>query len=248
MESTCGAHGHFEPVIMIDPVSINSAAMAFVAGLITSVHCVGMCGPFACMLQPKPGSGESMLPRLVSYHVVRILSYGVIGAALGALGQVVLDRVNASVFLYLPWLLVVFFVAIAVRADRWLPKPKFLSRFVFRMGARFQRAPGWMSGGILGACTPFLPCGPLYLVFGLALVMGSPLKGAEFLIAFGLGTLPFLFFAQSQYVRLARRLSPLWMDRLQRGTALVMALLVAWRLNGVVGAGLEVACPFCTGG
>lgn len=233
---------------MIDPASINTVTMAFAAGMVTSLHCVGMCGPFACVLQPKPGSGEGALTRLTSYHASRVIAYGVIGAVLGGLGQIVLDRVNESVFLYLPWLLVVFFIGIAFRVDRWLPKPKVLTRAVFRLGARFQRAPGWVSGGVLGACTPFLPCGPLYMVFGLALVMGSPARGAEFLVAFGLGTLPLLFFAQSQYGRVSRKLSPLWMGRVQRGMALGMALLVAWRLGSVTGgSGLAVNCPLCPG-
>lgn len=231
---------------MIDPASITSVTAAFAAGLITSLHCVGMCGPFACVLQPKPGSGGSALTRIISYHTARILAYGVIGALLGAVGYVVLDTFVGSGAAYFPWFLVLFFIVLAFRVDRLLPKPKFITRQVFRIGVKFQKAPDWASGGLLGACTPFLPCGPLYLVFGLALVMGSPAKGAEFLIAFGVGTLPLLFLAHTQYGRLRQKLSPLWMDRLQRGMALAMALMVAWRLSaGDPLDPLAVDCPLC---
>jgi hypothetical protein len=36
---------------------IDTSAAAFLAGLVTSVHCVGMCGPFSCSWAVKPGEG-----------------------------------------------------------------------------------------------------------------------------------------------------------------------------------------------
>ena len=86
----------------------------------------------------------------------------------------------------------------------------------------------------MGLLTPFLPCGPLYLVFGAALLAGSATKGAEFTIAFGLGTVPLLWLAQHSFHRIRAKLTPLAMNRLRRGLAFVTAILLAWRLHGTV--------------
>ena len=82
--------------------------------------------------------------------------------------------------------------------------------------------------------TPFLPCGPLYLVLGAALLAGSAAKGAEFTLAFGLGTVPLLWLAQHQFHRIRAKLTPLAMSRLRCGLAFVTALVLALRLHGTI--------------
>lgn len=86
----------------------------------------------------------------------------------------------------------------------------------------------------MGLLTPFLPCGPLYLVFVAALSAGSAAKGAEALLAFGLGTVPLLWLAQHQFHRIRAKLSPMAMNRLRRGLAFVTAVMLAWRLHATV--------------
>ncbi|HVU32789.1 MAG TPA: sulfite exporter TauE/SafE family protein, partial [Opitutaceae bacterium] len=59
---------------------INSPTAAFLAGLVTSLHCAGMCGPLACTLMPvRSGrTGEIAAdPQTVStvYHVSRLAGY-----------------------------------------------------------------------------------------------------------------------------------------------------------------------------
>ena len=93
----------------------------------------------------------------------------------------------------------------------------------------------------MGLLTPFLPCGPLYLVFAAALLAGSAAKGAEFTLAFGLGTVPLLWLAQHQFHRIRAKLTPLAMARLRRGLALVTALMLVWRLHGTVPAHASTA-------
>jgi sulfite exporter TauE/SafE len=58
----------------------------------------------------------------------------------------------------------------------------------------------------------------------------SPLRGAEFLLAFGLGTLPLLWFAQHQYHFWQQRISPKRIDQVQRAVALVAASVIGIRL------------------
>ena len=87
-----------------------------------------------------------------------------------------------------------------------------------------------VGGGIVGAVTPLLPCDPLYMVFALALMTQSPVRGAEFLLAFGLGTLHPLWLLQQQYVHWSARLTPKVVGRIRRGVALLAVLVLGARL------------------
>ena len=57
------------------------------------------------------------------------------------------------------------------------------------------------------------------------------------MLAFGLGTVPLLWLAQTQLGRAQRGLSPSWNERLRVGLALTAALVAAWRLRGTLGLG-----------
>lgn len=142
----------------------------------------------------------------------------------------------------LPWLIVGLFIIVAFGLERWIPKPKVLSIPMARLKLWAMRQSGAVRGLTLGLATPLLPCGPLYLMFGLAMANGSAVKGAEFAGAFGLGTLPLLWLAQSQFQVLNMRLSPTQMRHLQRGLALCAAAVMIWRLRGTLTGDVSAAC------
>ena len=215
--------------------SINSPAAALVAGLVTSIHCAGMCGPIACSVMPvKAGQGDASTAA-VSYHVARIGGYTVLGAVAGGLGRMPLMWVSASDLKWLPWLGVVFFVGLALRWDRRIPKVPALGRLAFRISSHFRSRPRYQAAAALGIATPLFPCGPLYFLLALSLLSGSAARGAEFMLAFGLGTLPLLWFIQTQLGLARRLLSPQSTERLRFALALCAAAVMAWRLRGTLG-------------
>lgn len=218
---------------MIDVSSITGPWPAFIAGMVTSLHCAGMCGPLACYIAPKPGSPSSFTTVASLYQVGRLISYTLIGALAGALGMVALGWVELyqqSLSRFLPWLLVLFFLLVALRVDKYFPKPAFLAPVLMRLQQRAQALPRPLSGLVIGILTPLLPCGPLYAVFGLALMTQSPVRGAEFLLLFGLGTLPLLWAVQAAFSRWQGAISPVAISRIQRGLALVVAVILGLRL------------------
>jgi sulfite exporter TauE/SafE len=223
---------------------ITGPGTALVAGLVTSLHCAGMCGPLACALMP--GARDAADPHTVAtaYHVTRLVGYTVLGALAGGLGRLPLALVGGDVLGYLPWLLVVFFVAVAFRADRRLPQLPLLGRAYAGLLARLRQGSRLRAAAALGLATPLLPCGPLYFLLSLALLSGSALHGAETLLAFGLGTVPLLWFAQANYHWLRQRLSPRVLARAQGLLALGVAALLAWRLRGTLGLGGPGAADF----
>ena len=220
-------------------MSINSASAAFVAGLVTSLHCLGMCGPLACAVVPvrSATSGQNADAQIVStvYHVTRLAGYAVLGALFGALGRAPLDWLGSGVVRYLPWLLVGFFLAVAFRWDRHLPRVPFLGNIYLRVhGWGRVRAP-ISAAAALCLAAPLLPCGPLYMLAALAMMTGSALRGVEFMLAFGLGTVPLLWLLQTNFHWIRLKLPPGWIARLQTGVALAAAVLIAWRLRATLG-------------
>jgi uncharacterized protein len=220
--------------------AVNSPTAAFVAGLITSIHCAGMCGPLACSLitvrgrSPSAGLDDSHTVSTV-YHVSRLAGYATLGAVGGAIGYMPLSWFSNSALRFMPWVLVAFFVALALRWDRHLPKIAGLGRVSWKIqqwGRRRSRVGAAMT---LGLATPLLPCGPLYFILSLALLSGSALRGVEFMFAFGLGTVPLLWLAQTQFQWVRQKLSPLWLNRTRVALALVTAGMLAWRLRATLG-------------
>lgn len=232
---------------MFEYQSVYNAYTALIAGLVTSVHCVAMCGPLSCAFTPSRTGDAEPAVVLTSYHLAKLLSYAIVGALAGAFGSIVIQTVEASWLNYLPWILVVFFLTMAFRLDRFFPKPKWVGRYYRKATARFGQLNKPLAAGLIGLASPLLPCGPLYMIFGLAFFSGSALKGAEFAIGFGLGTMPLLWLAQMQFMRMNLRVTPKTLQRIQRTVAFVAALVVAWRLRttlGIEGAEDWVCHPF----
>ena len=207
---------------------------ALVAGLATSLHCAGMCGPIACGLGTLAKSEGERLTAASLYHATRLVSYGIIGAVCGALGQQPLRWFFDSPAVLLPWVMVAVLLIMAFGLDKKVPRPAILNRFTARARFKACKLSAYGGASAMGLLTPFLPCGPLYLVFAAALLAGSAAKGAEFTLAFGLGTVPLLWLAQHQFHRIREKLTPLAMARLRRGLAFVTALMLAWRLHGTI--------------
>ncbi|MDZ4288690.1 MAG: sulfite exporter TauE/SafE family protein [Prosthecobacter sp.] len=221
---------------------IDTTAAAFMAGMVTSLHCVGMCGPLSCSWAISSRSGSAFFRDTSLYHLGRVIAYAFVGAAAGAIGTVPLRFFQHGAGLLLPWMIVVAFAVVGMGLDKYVPKPAFLGATVRRLQTRAMRMKSGLRAASLGLVTPLLPCGPLYLMFALAMVNGSATKGAGFLAAFALGTLPLLALAQFQLHWLGGRLSPVTMKRMQRGLALVTAVLLAWRLRGTLGPEGALSC------
>jgi uncharacterized protein len=112
---------------------------------------------------------------------------------------------------------------------------KALSGVIWKVQAWTRGRPRTQTAAALGLATPLLPCGPLYFLITLALLSGSALRGTEFMLAFGLGTVPLLWLAQTQFHWVRQKLSPLWLNRTRASLALITAALIAWRLRATLG-------------
>lgn len=219
----------------MDLAAVNSPAAAFAAGLVVSLHCAGMCGPLACALLPMRGERGDVRTIATVYHLARLAGYTALGALAGGLGMLPLSWLSESTLRWLPWGLVLFFAAMAFRLDRFLPRPVAVGGWLLRLNASLRGRSRVAAAGMMGLATPLLPCGPLYFLIALALLTGSALRGMEFMLAFGLGTVPLLWLAQMQFGWLRTKLSPRGLNWLRMILALATALVIAWRLRGTLG-------------
>jgi sulfite exporter TauE/SafE len=163
---------------------------AFLLGLIGSAHCAGMCGPLALAL-PATGNrfAQFFIGRLL-YNLGRVVTYAALGAVFGLAGQTFafagLQR----------WVSIV--AGIVILAG--LAAPRFFSgataagavhrlKSFFGMALR-RRTPGSLF--VLGLLNGLLPCGLVYVACAATTANDTVLRGIEYMIAFGLGTVPMM--------------------------------------------------------
>jgi uncharacterized protein len=232
----------------MDLSAVNTPLAGFAAGLVTSIHCMGMCGPLACALLSPRGSSGSAHSSIAIYHGARILSYSTIGLVAGATGAAVAGLFSLGFAQVLPWAFIALFVVLLFGWEKRIPKIPYLSALFFRIRLRGSQMKQPTLAATLGIFTPFLPCAPLYLLFGVALLTGSALEGGKLMAAFAVGTAAPLWLLQSQYIRLQAKLSPMTMRRIQKTLAVASILLISWRafsIGDVSTAEIPSAnCPF----
>lgn len=212
--------------------AINGTTGAFVAGLVTSVHCAGMCGLLTCGL--GIASGNDRIAGISAYHASRLLAYMTLGVVTGALGYYPVSQLMGLGADLVPWVLIVFLVLVGLGAERYLPTVAWMDKLITMLRQRLMKASRTRRGVMMGLATPLLPCGPLYAMLGIGLLSGSPVKGAELMLAFGMGTVPLLWLMQSGAGFWQKKISPARMMQFQRTIALLAAVALMWRFRGLL--------------
>lgn len=202
---------------MDNPLTYTSA---FLLGLFSTIHCVGMCGGIIGALSLSlpleiRSNKPSMLMFITTYNIGRILSYSFAGLVAGAIGTGVLasagfDQGHAI----LRAIGVAMMVAIGLYLAGWLPQLAIVEKLgvpVWRklepVGRKLLPVATLPKALAYGLIWGWLPCGLVYFVLLWALTAGNALQGALTMLAFGLGTLPTLLatgFMTSWLTRFAR--------------------------------------------
>jgi len=80
-----------------------SYAVLFIVGVLTSIHCVGMCGGIM-LSQSLSGESKSKLEAIkpsLLYNLGRVISYTILGGIVGALGSVAFVKQKINLALHL---------------------------------------------------------------------------------------------------------------------------------------------------
>lgn len=165
----------------------TSLGLMFLFGLLTSFHCVGMCGGIVISNSIKKRGVAST----GVYNAGRIISYTVIGGIAGSLGFAVgftgiwKGTVPIVGGLFMVLLAVKYLNIFKGLRHFNIAMPDFLARKIFR--GKFNNT------FIIGLLSGFMPCGPLQMVQLYALGTKSLVIGAVSAFVFSLGTVPVLF-------------------------------------------------------
>jgi sulfite exporter TauE/SafE/copper chaperone CopZ len=214
--------------------------MLFLIGLLTSVHCIAMCGGInlsQCIPAATKLSGvrwAAAKPSL-EYNIARVISYTVIGAIVGAVGTVLTFSGSFKGIVQL--IAGVFMVIMGLNMFGVLPGlrkivphlPGSLSKKI-DAGQSKSRSPI-----IIGLLNGLMPCGPLQAMQLFALSTGSPLKGGLSMLFFSLGTLPLMFGLGALSSILSKRFTARVMTI---GAALVVFLGLFMFTNGMSLSGI----------
>ena len=181
---------------------MNAAILGsvFVASLVGSLHCAGMCGGFVAFWAGD-ASGRDKFAAHFAYSFGRLLTYGTFGLVAGALGAALdlagelagLSRVAALVAgtLMVAWGLAALGSALGWRVPG-LRLPPAVAKWARRAHAAAARRPPVLRAFLVGLLTTLLPCGWLHAFTITAAGTASPLSGLAIMAAFWAGTLPVL--------------------------------------------------------
>jgi sulfite exporter TauE/SafE/protein-disulfide isomerase/copper chaperone CopZ len=187
-----------DQLAMPDDVSYG---LAFLIGVIASLStCIAVTGGLLVAVAAKYNAasggltGAQRFKPHIYFNVGRIVSYTVLGGAVGALGSALTLSAEANGIVVI--LASIIMIALGLQMLGLLPSlgafqprmPKFIAHRIHRLTEKDAKGGAF----ILGASTFFLPCGFTQALQFYVLAKGSFTTGALVMLAFALGTLPAL--------------------------------------------------------
>lgn len=157
----------------------------FLIGLLSGVHCIGMCGGIMLTQCGAPSQGWRAGGAAL-YNLGRVMSYAAMGALFGALGSAIsYDRAFRSMLFTMCGLLVVL-----IGLRMWgVPLLRRISAALHPAVSLPSSARG-ARALMVGLLTGLMPCGAMSAVWLMSAAAGSLARGAAYMLAFALGTVP----------------------------------------------------------
>ena len=190
--------------------------LVFLAGILGTAHCLGMCGPLALRISVQSSRWQQALTRQALYSSGRVFSYTFLGLLAGFCGQWAAR--HAATLMNVPAVFaIVAGLALIYKglqetgitgkvqnllqlregksADKSQPTATGGSCGVGLLFAPLFQGQGHTGAFLAGVCTGFLPCGLLYGMLTLAASTQQVFLGGVTMLVFGLGTTPLMMLA-----------------------------------------------------
>lgn len=163
-----------------------------ILGVISSLHCIGMCGPLALALPVFHLNKPQRSLAIMFYNAGRILTYSFLGLLLGLAGRSVYiagfqQEFSIVMGVSIVVITVYYFVFKRRLQTKWMAGFHSQLQQVLGKFLKPNRIVGFVIPGMLNG---LLPCGMVYLAIAGAAGSGDVGKGTLFMFAFGLGTAP----------------------------------------------------------
>jgi uncharacterized protein len=168
---------------------------AFLIGSVASVStCMAVVGSLVLSVSANYAKeGDKIRPQAL-FHIGRLISFFILGGAIGALGSTFQLGVTGAFLLSLIVAVVLLILGInLLDVFPWAKKLQpTLPRFLSSRMLEAKKLNHTLTPFLLGAVTFFLPCGFTQAMQIQTLATGSFLTGATTMLVFALGTLPVL--------------------------------------------------------
>ena len=209
-----------------------SYGMLFIVGLLTSVHCIAMCGGIhlsQCIpsrnAENTSSSRINVIMPSVLYNAGRVVSYTAVGFVLGGAGMILTGGSGSGMPLLLQGILKItaglFMVIMGINMLGIFPalrklQIRFPRKSVIKINQkkRTEKRPF-----VVGQLNGLMPCGPMQSMQIIALGSGNPISGALAMLMFSLGTVPLMLGLGSLVSALGKKYTKLVM---QTGAILVV--------------------------
>lgn len=215
---------------------------AFFFGLISSFHCVGMCGPIAMMLPVDRSNEARKMLQILLYHLGRLSAYAALGLVFGLLGKGfylagMQQQLSIAVGIFMI-LIVVIPERIFMRYNFSRPVYRIISKVKSSLGSQFKKKT---NGALftIGLLNGFLPCGLVYVALFGALAMQNVPLGMAYMLLYGLGTIPML----SAAVYVSGFISGNFRNTLQKAIPVVAVIIGTLFILRGLGLSIEYVSP-----
>lgn len=210
----------------------------FTLGLVSSAHCIGMCGGIMGALTMAIPAEEKTKRWviLVCYNLGRILSYGLMGLVAGLLASQIAAFGGAVALRVIAGLLLIAMGLYLADWWRGLTRLESLGRYIWvylqPLGKGLMPVNSVPKALLLGGLWGWLPCGLVYAALGTAITQPAPALAAGAMLAFGLGTLPAVLAAGVLASKLQQLLRK---PGLRRALAIIIIIFGVWTIWGSLG-------------
>lgn len=181
--------------------------LAFMAGVLGSGHCLGMCGALVSGYFMNAGKAKSYLPYFF-YQFARIFVYMLVGFAAAALGVVLVSTgMFGKIQSVLQIIIGAVVIILAFGILGWIPFQgsfRLLPMQLLRKGYASSRTKGPIIGAsIAGLMNGLMPCPLTFAMAVKATTAPSILEGGLLMLTFGAGTLPTMLFISFAFGRMS---------------------------------------------
>lgn len=160
-------------------------------GIAGSLHCAGMCGPLVLAMPATSGRFGAHLTGKLAYNAGRIVTYGMLGLLFGLSGQLI------GLAGFQRWVSIAAGAAILLSLLAWpmrnatliIARPVGVLKSAL---GKLLKRHGLMSQFSFGLLNGLLPCGLVYVACAAAAATASIITGLQYMLLFGLGTVPMM--------------------------------------------------------
>jgi uncharacterized protein len=211
----------------------------FTLGLLSSFHCVGMCGPIALSIPVHQFAEWKKNLGVLLYNLGRTITYGLLGLIVGLIGQSLYLAKFQQYFSIIVGVIILLFIL----NNYWKLKLHFNNSIQFNFIKFLQTKLASLLKKrkvqhlfLIGIINGLLPCGMVYLALTAAAATGTTANSLFFMLAFGLGTAPLMY----AFISLGKFFSNSYRIYFQKSVPIMLTLMAVL----LIVRGLNLGIPY----